>query len=172
MRLSGLPRVLMPLVVASVLCVPSPAGANDLAGGGAYHTVIRDAGGGVWTAGGNGNGQLGDGTSDMRRTRVLVLTGAGDVAAGMYHTIAVDGGGLVWSWGYNASGQVGDGTPFDRHTPVVVGALSNVVAVAAGGLHSLALTQSGVVYAWGANGSGQLGDGTSTTRITPTAVAG
>jgi len=171
MRSSRRTRVLATALVA-VLSMCSRAAANELAGGGASHTVIRDAGGGVWTAGGNGNGQIGDGTSLTRRTRVLVMTGASDVAAGMYHTLALDASGLVWSWGYNGYGQLGDGSQFGRLAPVGVVGLTGVVSIAAGGMHSLAATSGGLVYAWGQNDAGQLGDGTTTTRVLPTLVAG
>jgi alpha-tubulin suppressor-like RCC1 family protein len=121
----------------------------------------------VWTWGGNGNGQLGDGTTTDRRTPTIVatLTDVVAVAAGSYHTLALLSDGTVWAWGNNWYGQLGDGSTTQRNEPVLVLALTNVTAIAAGENHSVALTSNGRVYAWGQNTNGQLGEGVPTTRV-------
>lgn len=154
----------------------------------------------VYAWGFNGQGQVGDGTTQNRLTPVKVsgLTNVVSIAAGsrgayyLYapplggHALALRADGTVWSWGSNNNGQLGDGTTTDRYTPVQVSGLSDVVAIAAGGVaryyydgnyanyggHSLALKSDGTVWAWGNNSYGQLGDGTTTNRTTPVQVVG
>jgi len=124
--------------------------------------------------GGNGYGQLGNGTTIDRHTPVLVssLSGVAAIAAGEVHTVVLKQNGTVWAWGWNWSGQLGDGTQTERHTPVQVSGLSNVTAIAAGSSHTLALKEDGTVWTWGNNSKGQLGDGTTTERDTPVQVSG
>jgi alpha-tubulin suppressor-like RCC1 family protein len=144
------------------------------------HNCIITANGGVKCWGGNGNGQLGNGTNGDRDRPVEVIglaagSGVTALATGDSHTCAVTAGGGVKCWGSNSSGQLGDGTLTDRSAPVQVTGLpsgSGVTALAAGGAHTCALTPGGGVKCWGANGSGQLGDGTLTDRTTPVQVIG
>jgi alpha-tubulin suppressor-like RCC1 family protein len=125
--------------------------------------------------GGNGDGQVGDGTTTTRTAPVAVTglsSGVTAVASGGRHSLTIQNG-AAYAWGYNAFGQVGDGTSgTSRTVPVPVPGLgSGVTAVVGGSLHSLAV-QGGAVYAWGFNGNGQVGDGTTTNRSTPVAVTG
>lgn len=151
----------------------------------------------VYAWGFNGQGQVGDGTTQNRSTPVKVsgLTNIVSIAAGSRtgyysyaprlggHALALKADGTVWAWGSNNNGQLGDGTTTNRATPVQVAGLSDVIAIAAGGPsvppasgdyggHSLALKSDGTVWSWGFNGYGQLGDGTTTNRATPVQVVG
>jgi len=128
----------------------------------------------VLSAGWNGVGQLGDGTTGDRSRFVAAtgLTNVRSVAAGSFHTVAARADGTVWAWGWNAFGQLGDGTTTDRRAPTQVAGLTGIVAVSAGAYDSLALGADGAVWAWGWNGVGQLGDGTKTERHTPVRVVG
>jgi alpha-tubulin suppressor-like RCC1 family protein len=94
----------------------------------------------AWAWGGNGLGQLGDGTTAVRLAPVQVsgLTDVVDVAAGKNHSLALRSGGTVSAWGHNLYGQLGDGTNSDRSSPVTVGGLTDAVTIAAGEVHSLA----------------------------------
>lgn len=69
--------------------------------------------------GGNGVGQLGDGTQTDRLTPVRVkdpsdqtgfLRNVKAVAAGSGFSLALKDDGTVWAWGSNAEAQLGDGT--------------------------------------------------------------
>jgi alpha-tubulin suppressor-like RCC1 family protein len=138
------------------------------------HSLALLSNGTVQAWGSNWRGQLGDGTTQVRTRRVVVvgLTDAVAIAAGSSHSLAVKRDGTVWSWGDNWQGQLGDGTTTPHPTASLVPGLTGVVAVEAGDYHSLALKQDGTVWAWGYNSFGQLGDGTQQTRLTPVQVSG
>lgn len=127
-----------------------------------------------WTWGGNGFGELGDGTTAARRTPAPVadLAGVVDLHGGREHVVALRSDGTVWVWGSNVQGQLGLGTSTNVAVPTQVAALSGIVAVETGHNHSLALTAGGTVWTWGLNADGQLGDGTTTLRRSPVRVAG
>ena len=132
--------------------------------------------------GGNGYGQLGDGSTASRTAPVAVSPMSGQVSstwtsvrAGGSHTCGVTSGTVVACWGANANGQLGDGSGVLRTSPapvVVIGIGSQPMwtSVSAGGSHSCGLTTGATAYCWGANGSGQLGDGTSQSKLSPTVV--
>ena len=75
--------------------------------------------------GSNGDGQLGDGTTNNRNTpNQTASLGAGRTAvaitAGLHHTCAILDDGSVSCWGRNGDGQLGDGTTTDRNTPTTI----------------------------------------------------
>ncbi|WP_116023878.1 S8 family serine peptidase [Thermomonospora umbrina] len=127
----------------------------------------------VWAWGGNGQGQLGDGTT-TDKTKMVKVPGLSDVkavAAGGDFSLALKADGTMWSWGGNDQGQLGDGTTIARRTPVQVSGITDVVGISAGSDgHALAVLADGTVKAWGNNDEGQLGDGTTGDRSTPITV--
>jgi alpha-tubulin suppressor-like RCC1 family protein len=78
----------------------------------------------VWTWGGNGRGQLGDGSTAERHVPGPVsLAGAAvsRLAAAGEHSLAIHGPeGLVSTWGLNIHGQLGNGRSGYAPTPVQV----------------------------------------------------
>jgi alpha-tubulin suppressor-like RCC1 family protein len=150
------------------------------AGGG--HSVGLGSDGKTYAWGGNGSGQLGDGTTSDRSRAVVVEVGQiptgvvlQQVSAGASHTLALGSDGKVYAWGANEYGQLGDGSTTNRTSPVAVvsGEIPSGVTIAevrAGREHSLALGSDGKVYAWGRNDFGQVGDGSTTNRTSPVAV--
>jgi alpha-tubulin suppressor-like RCC1 family protein len=126
--------------------------------------------------GNNKYGQLGDGTSEVRRSPVAIEgleQGVGKVAAGWNHTCAVMGGGEVKCWGWNYYGQLGDETKAAQSRPVSVRRLmEDAVDIAPGWAHTCAVTAAGGVKCWGRNDSGQLGDGTNLDSIVPLSIVG
>jgi alpha-tubulin suppressor-like RCC1 family protein len=146
----------------------------SVAAGSYYHSAALISDGTVWTWGYNGNGQLGDGTTNSRQTPVLVtgLTNITAISTGDQFTLALDTSGNVWAWGYNGYGQLGDGTTTNRNAPVQIPSnlLTNVVAISAGEHHAVALKSNGTVWTWGYNVNGQLGDNTNTNRMLPVQV--
>jgi ankyrin repeat protein/alpha-tubulin suppressor-like RCC1 family protein len=87
------------------------------------HTCALMKTGSVKCWGWNKDGQLGDGTTDFRRTPVDVVglsSGVTSIAGTWKHTCALMTTGRAKCWGKNEYGQLGDGTTTDRHTPVDV----------------------------------------------------
>ncbi len=131
--------------------------------------------------GGNGFGQLGDGSREDSAQPVPVtgLSGVTAIAAGGAHAIALLSNGTVVTWGGNAYGELGNGTSGrgsnfgpSSTVPIPVQGLSGVVAVAAGGADDVVLLSNGTLEAWGENKDGQLGDGTKVEKDVPTPVPG
>ncbi|WP_018220845.1 RCC1 domain-containing protein [Salinispora pacifica] len=158
--------------------VSLPAGATVTAvAAGSIHSLALTSTGTVLAWGGNGFGQLGDGSTTRRTTPVEATMPSGvtvtAVAAADSHSLAVTSAGAAFGWGLNDLGQLGDGSTDDRSAPASVALPpgAEVTAIAAGRRHSLAVTSTGAVLAWGNNSSGQLGDGTTTSRSTPVGVA-
>ena len=133
--------------------------------------------------GDNSEGPLGDNSTGLRITPVLVnrsgvLAGKSvlRLAAGSTHVIAQLSDGSLAAWGDNLNGALGDGTTTDRSVPVLVnrtGVLAGkqIVDFDAGGGHSIAVCADGSLAAWGSNNLGQLGDGTTTNRSLPVLVS-
>jgi len=131
--------------------------------------MALSASGNLYTWGGNGSGQLGDGTTTDRHTPARVLTGITAIAAGSNGSMALRATGDLYTWGSNGSGQIGDGTTIARHVPVRV--LTGVTAISAGRAHSMALRANGDLYTWGDNWDGQIGNGNwHTPQFTPVRV--
>jgi len=129
----------------------------------------------VMTWGAEGQGELGDGITDLRPVPIQISGFPANVtraAAGNGHTLALLSTGIVWGLGNNGNGQLGDGSTTRRLAPVAVSGLTNITAIAAGNTHSLARDSSGNVWAWGANGNGQLGNNTTTQGLVPIQVVG
>jgi alpha-tubulin suppressor-like RCC1 family protein len=152
--------------------LPHDAG-HTLAGGNDHFCVVMaDASSTIrcW-GGGNGHGQLGNGsTTSPGSTPVAVtgLTGAVAVSAGYEHTCAVLSTGQVACWGSNFLGQTSDPTQDLNPTPVLAPGITTATAIAAGMTHSCAVIEGGAVWCWGDNVAGQLGRGTVDVPIHPT----
>lgn len=120
---------------------------------GFIHTCALTAEGGVECWGANNLGQIGDGTTTVRRTPVAVigLPGAVELLAAGGLTTCAFSMGEVYCWG-GAYGAVP--SPID-------GLTGDVTVLTAGVDHGCALLVEGSVMCWGRNGAGQLGDGTT-----------
>ena len=136
------------------------------------HTLVLKSDRTVWAAGLNSDGQLGDGTTTLRRAPVRVpgITDAVAIAAGRDMSYAIRASGELWGWGRNDEGQLGDGTLIRRLAPVRVGTLTNVKAVTGGRDHGIAVLEDNSAWAWGSNDYGQVGDGTITDRAAPVEI--
>jgi alpha-tubulin suppressor-like RCC1 family protein len=127
----------------------------------------------LWCWGFNGDGQIGDGTTETRTrpARVGAATTWSVVAPTDGHTCGVRTDGSLWCWGRNGDGQLGtgedDGT---RTSPVRVGTATDWTSVATGGGATCGLRTDGSLWCWGDNGGGQLGDGTTDDRRTPVRI--
>jgi alpha-tubulin suppressor-like RCC1 family protein len=139
------------------------------------HSLALMGDGTVQAWGSNWRGQLGDGTTAIRKARVTVsgLTGAVALSVGQMHSLAVREDGTVWAWGDNFWGQLGNGTRQPQLTPIQVPGLTNVAAIEAGNYAAFALREDGTVWGWGSNFAGEQGDGgQSSSRPSPGQITG
>jgi alpha-tubulin suppressor-like RCC1 family protein len=141
---------------------------------GGVHALALLNDGMVMAWGGNGAGQLGDGTTTASDVPVAVsgLSEVTQITAGEASSFGLLKGGTVMSWGDNEYGELGNFTMRRSTVPVAVSGVSEVMAIAAGSDYVLALLKDGTVMAWGANGAGQLGDGSTEDTDVPVAVSG
>ncbi|MFH9728505.1 RCC1 domain-containing protein [Streptomyces sp. NPDC017254] len=151
----------------------SGGGADGTGAAGTAFAVALLKDGTVKSWGGNGLGQLGNGTivAQSFPGTVAGLSGVAEISAGADHVLAVKGG-RVLTWGGNATKQLGTGADATnpQRTPVAVQSLDKVKDVAAGCGFSVALRQDGTVWTWGNGANGRLGTGNNTTRETPQKV--
>jgi alpha-tubulin suppressor-like RCC1 family protein len=147
--------------------------------GAAQHTTY-DAGGILYSCGGNHVGQLGDGSTRSSHVPVKVhgLSGRPVTAlvSGFNNVGALLSNGKYYDWGWNGKGQLGDGTAGgSSDVPVQVQLPAAVTQVVQGGNdpgdgQTLVLLSNGSVYAWGANGAGQLGTGNLVSKSSPVRI--
>ncbi len=122
--------------------------------------------------GGNGTGELADGTSNSRavaRTVNMPNTGYTEIAAQADNSCGIKDG-AAYCWGDGERLQIGDGTNNDRRQPTAVTNMdSAVTSIAVGLFHSCAV-KAGAVMCWGQNDQGQLGDNSQADRSTAASV--
>lgn len=136
---------------------------------GNVHTLALTSDGLVAAWGGNGSGQLGDGTTTPRNSPVLVnslgaLAGKTvvGISAGYTHSLALCSDGTVVAWGNN-NGNLGNGATSNSPLPVIVTVTGTAlegrtpIQISAGASHSMALCSDGTAVGWGSNSYGQLG---------------
>ena len=151
---------------------------------GSNHASALTSTGRVFMWGGNGSGQLGDGTTTDKNVPTEITSNfslaSNDkiiaLSLGVQHSSALSAMGRVFMWGYNVAGQLGDGTSTTRSIPTEITtgfsllAGETIISISLSIDHSSALTSTGRVFMWGWNRDGQLGDGTSITRNVPTEI--
>jgi alpha-tubulin suppressor-like RCC1 family protein len=146
----------------------------------AYHTCVlqhRE----LFCWGGNGAGQLGDGSQIDRNSPIKVAVGGGFtntdvsvVGAGWLHTCAVESG-VAYCWGNGGNGRLGSSstanvsTPTKVHTGTQGFTNTAVTEVALGWAHTCAV-EGEALYCWGSNDNGRLGDGSTEDRSLPVKV--
>ncbi len=135
--------------------------------------------GDLYCWGDNGNGEVGNGTTENQLTPVKVLSGVKSVTYSSssrvyYSVLAITENGDLYCWGYNGYGEAGNGTTENQLTPVKV--LSGVKSVTSSYYSSYpyssvsAITENGDLYCWGYNGNGEAGNGTIENQLTPVKV--
>lgn len=174
--------------VMSPFAVPTSVPMRTVSAGSVYTCAVATSGlGYCW--GGNTGGQLGDGTTQFRRTPQPIAGGlhfqsisVGRGNSELQHTCGFTTTGAAYCWGANAYGETG-GPPETacigassaavcNTLPVAVRHLSAVVAIDAGFAHSCAITRAGAMMCWGDNADGQLGNLSHEQPTAPVAVAG
>ncbi len=128
--------------------------------------------------GGNGAGQLGDGTQNDSPTAVAVspALNAVGLAAGDVHACAVTSTGGMACWGSNPFGQLGNNTTNSSSSPVAVTGIASGIPttgtgrIAAGANHTCAVV-SGALKCWGLNSFQQSDTVPTSPVLTPPVVA-
>lgn len=149
-----------------------------LAGAGDH--AVYDADGTVYSCGGNGYGDLGDGSTTSSSIPVAVTGLTGQhvrvLVASYRNAGALLDNGTYMDWGYDGQGQLGDGTfGVASSVPVTVPLPLPVTRVALGGSdptngQTLVLLSDGTVRSWGTDTLGQLGDDATTNEASPVVV--
>jgi|GEM_PF-6151109 len=130
---------------------------------GSSHTCVVQPDRTLWCWGGNGYGQLGDGTLETRSTPVRVGVEADwrAVSAGASYeygcrpgptggtTCAIRAGGRLFCWGDNFVGQLGDGTFESRVVPTAVAPDKNWATVSVSAFQTCAVEAAGALSCWG-----------------------
>jgi alpha-tubulin suppressor-like RCC1 family protein len=127
--------------------VPGLSGITQIALSEEANGYAVGPGGNVWAWGDNSFGQLGNGTTTLSDTPVLVpgLSAVTQVAAGADYVLALKSDGTVWAWGRNDSGSLGDGTTTNRPRPQRVPGLTGITQVVAEGA-SFAVRSDGTMF--------------------------
>jgi alpha-tubulin suppressor-like RCC1 family protein len=127
---------------------------------GFHHSLFLKSDGSLWGMGYNGDGELGDGTTNNAVSpEQIVASGVTAIAAGSSHSLFLKNDGSLWAMGSDSAGQLGDGSFTADYLPEQI-VTSGVTAIAARANQSFFLKSDGSLWAMGYNLSGQLGDGT------------
>ena len=139
---------------------------------GYYHNSAIKSDGTLWGWGGNGGGQVGDGTTTNKPTPIQIGTASNwtKVAAGKTHSIGLKSDGTLWAWGDNSFGQLGIGNKTRVPAPVQVGTDTTWYYIEGAENSSFAIKKDGTLWAWGTSSSNHLGLGTSESTLVPTQV--
>ncbi|MBC8088119.1 MAG: hypothetical protein H7Z40_12695 [Phycisphaerae bacterium] len=142
---------------------------------GLAHTCGLTPAGQAWCWGGNGAGQIGDGTFSMNRQVPVPVSGGhifSQITGGREHTCGLKANGQAWCWGANVYGQVGNTGSIVHFVPVPVSGGLTFAYLDGGTYHTCGITTAGTSYCWGANYAGQLGNGTDDDTAAPQLVGG
>lgn len=161
------------LLIAILFTFITNAQCYRLVASGNYHVLALKSDNTLWGWGANYNGELGDGTYQIRPTISQIGTASNwlTIATGSGHTIAIKTDGTLWSWGDNSAGQLGDGTTVKKNTPIQIGTENDWQSISTKGNTSFAIKNNGTLWGWGQNNISNVGLGFYSLNITiPTQV--
>jgi alpha-tubulin suppressor-like RCC1 family protein len=136
---------------------PAPVRVTGLSGvnvtavaAGGFHSLALTSTGAVYAWGGNGDGEVGNGTTSNALTPLLLSFPANgsakvvSISAGEYSSFALESDGSLWAWGDNSDGQYGNGTTTRSLTSIEVYTPAGGYGISAfaegqDGFHSLAI---------------------------------
>ncbi|KAF0976941.1 hypothetical protein FDP41_004236 [Naegleria fowleri] len=146
---------------------------------GAYHALMIDQDGGLYSVGLNQNGQLGTGNVGSGTVQATTVSLNGEKAAaiscGAKHSMVLTETGTAYVFGDNSYGQCGISSTNTHNvlTPTKLQTSQTVKKIVAGYYHSHVMLDDGTILSFGRNDYGQLGnlEGTSSSFIfSPTRV--
>ncbi len=137
------------------------------------HALVADEAGALWAWGDNATGNLGNGSTEVRPTPMLIngISNVQSLAGGYRHSMVLTDYGSVWVSGDNTYGQLGLPGATQTTSFAVIG-LDGIQHIGAGYFHSMAVDSQGAVWTWGRNQEGQIGNGTNVDVASPVQVAG
>jgi hypothetical protein len=150
--------------------MPAGVAATEISAGSSFSLAIG-SNGDIYAWGGNGFGQLGNGTKNNSSVPVLVSMPAGvtgkAVAGGRLFSAAVGSDGNVYAWGDNLYGELANGTvnvPKTDSIPQPIALPSGLVPAGLSAVRwsGFVLGTDNDVYSWGYNQEGELGVGMKT----------
>jgi len=139
---------------------------------GSNHSCEVKTNGTLYCWGDNGNGQLGNNSTNNSKIPVQEFSQSTNwvsVSAGDSHTCGIKKDGTLWCWGDNTFGKIGDHTSTEKHVPTQeFTASTNWESVSASKNHTCGVKTDGTLWCWGCNYNGEIGDNTVVIRYTPT----
>lgn len=133
-----------------------------------YYYIRRNtfSKGGLYTAGVNYYGNLGNGNTTYTSTLAQTIAGGitwKQVSGGGSATAAgIKTDGTLWTWGTNTTGELGDNTVVPKSSPIqTIAGGTTWKQVSMGTNFTSAIKSDGSLWLWGYNQYGQLGDNTS-----------
>jgi alpha-tubulin suppressor-like RCC1 family protein len=136
---------------------------------GGFQTCARTNTGALYCWGNNDYGQMGDGSTTVRPTPILVNVGGpiSSVSAGVFHTCALRTTGAAFCWGFGGLGELGDGNFQNRSVPTAVAGGFSFATLVSGRQATCGITTAGSAMCWGGI-ENITGTGTSVNRSLPT----
>lgn len=148
------------------------------------YLIARKSNNTIWGCGCDAIGQLGQGSTQLRRTSLIQIgsdTSWDKIEASNSTTYATKNNGTLWAWGNNDSGQIGDGTYVSKNIAIQIGVDTWKYIGVTGGLAleseggdgsstAYGIKTDGTLWGWGYNTQYQLGLGENGAHIIPTLI--
>ena len=87
---------------------------------GGQHSAAITTGGSLYMWGGNGHGQLGNGTTEDSYVPIKIMDNVASVSLGRLHSAAITMDGSLYMWGENGYSQLGNGTTDKSLVPIKI----------------------------------------------------
>ena len=143
---------------------------SSVAAGGASTCGIRESGA-LFCWGLNNQGQVGDGTTKLRKSPVQIgsATDWSQVSLGWFTSCGLRTDGSAWCWGDNSAGQLAGASGGLRPQPTRIPG-EGWSSISVGGWHVCGIKGDGTLWCWGRNTFGQVGNGTTRDQHSPVQI--
>lgn len=118
---------------------------------GSNHSMALKIDGSLYVWGGNGDGQLGDGTLTPKTVPTKITDGTvwKRILAAGFISYGIKDDNTLWVWGTNSYGQFGDGTTIASNIPKQIGTDTDWNYLTTGGNKNTAVKLDNSIYMWG-----------------------